>query len=139
MQTCTVSVVYGDAEIQGGPVEWQPTDGQLTRQARGGGGTGHGPVFDWIDESGSEPACVVCLTDCLTSYPDYIPPCSVLWAMTGNSNPRPSFDRVLSLDQPDRATLRAACPRRGSIGITFNRFPRGILHLCDFPSRKASL
>jgi len=122
-KACKVSVVYCDAEIQGEPVEWQPTDGPLTLLAMGGGGTGHGPVFDWIDESGSEPACVVCLTDCFTSYPYYIPPYPVLWAVTGNSNPRPPFGRVLSLDQPDSATLRAACPRRGRMGVTLNRFP----------------
>ena len=62
------------------------------------GGTDHGPVFDWIDEIGSEPACVARLTVCFTFYPDYIPPYPVLWAVTGNRNTGPPFGRVLSLD-----------------------------------------
>jgi predicted metal-dependent peptidase len=46
---------------------------------KGGGGTDFRPVFEWVEESQTEPACLIYLTDlCCHSYPappDY----PVLW------------------------------------------------------------
>jgi predicted metal-dependent peptidase len=47
--------------------------------ARGGGGTDHRPVFEWIAKSALEPELFVGLTDCASRYPDAAPGYPVVW------------------------------------------------------------
>ena len=52
--------------------------------ARGGGGTRFQPVFDWVDDQGIDPACLVYLTDLQCGdWPD-TPAYPVLWVSTSN-------------------------------------------------------
>jgi predicted metal-dependent peptidase len=72
-----VHVVYCDAAVQGiqefGPAE------PIQLQPKGGGGTDFCPVFQWVQENGIEPACLIYLTDlCCHSYPAP-PEYPVLW------------------------------------------------------------
>ncbi|MBM4396597.1 MAG: hypothetical protein FJ087_13030 [Deltaproteobacteria bacterium] len=46
---------------------------------RGGGGTDHRPVFDWIARAGLDPDLFVGLTDCQSRYPDAAPGYPVVW------------------------------------------------------------
>ncbi len=73
-------VVYCDAEIaENGTQEFLPGD-PLVYRPTGGGGTSFVPVFDWIEEQGIDPACVIYLTDCMGIYPKEEPGYPVLWA-----------------------------------------------------------
>lgn len=79
LHPCRVSVVYCDADIQH-VQEWEPADGPLVLEAKGGGGTSHCPVWDWLKKQEDEPACVVCLTDGYTNF-GADPGVPVLWAI----------------------------------------------------------
>jgi predicted metal-dependent peptidase len=46
---------------------------------RGGGGTDHCPVFDWIARSRIDPDLFVGLTDCASQYPSTAPRFPVVW------------------------------------------------------------
>jgi predicted metal-dependent peptidase len=92
-------VVYHDAAVQHVQT-WRSTDGPLVLEPKGGGGTSHVPVFDWITEQGLEPTCVVCLTDLYTEFPDRQPPAPVLWAVTGSSRIIPPFGERVAIGPP---------------------------------------
>jgi len=78
-----VTTLYCDSRINGEPVEWYPADGAFTLESRGGGGTDHRPIWDWLHAEGVDPTCVVCLTDGQTTFGSD-PGCPVLWALTGD-------------------------------------------------------
>jgi predicted metal-dependent peptidase len=54
--------------------------------ARGGGGTDHRPVFDWIVRAGVEPEMFVGLTDCASVYPATAPAYPVVWVTPMHSD-----------------------------------------------------
>lgn len=78
---CTLTILYHDDAICG-VQHWKSSDGPLVLEAKGGGGTSHLPVFDWIARSGDNPACLVCLTDMASVFPAS-PDYPVLWAAVG--------------------------------------------------------
>ncbi|QEL17771.1 vWA domain-containing protein [Limnoglobus roseus] len=87
---CVATVLYHDTEVQGVQT-WRSGDGPLVLAPVGGGGTAHACVFDWVDRHGVSPACVVCLTDLGTRFPDHPPAVPVLWAVVGDADPPPPF------------------------------------------------
>lgn len=94
-QPCAVKVVYCDSAVNK-VVEWEPSDGPLTLEAIGGGGTSHAPIWEWLKESGAAPECVVCLTDGYTSW-GRDPGLPVLWALTPGSTVEPPFGRTIRM------------------------------------------
>jgi predicted metal-dependent peptidase len=50
--------------------------------SRGGGGTDFRPPFDWIEQQGIKPACLIYLTDLYGPAPDAPPDYPVLWCCT---------------------------------------------------------
>lgn len=80
-----VTIVYGDAAVQH-VQEWRPGDGPLTLEAKGGGGTNHTHLWDWLKEQDEEPTFVICLTDGATDF-GTDPGVPVLWALTADCNP----------------------------------------------------
>jgi predicted metal-dependent peptidase len=92
----TLYVVYHDAKVQHVQM-WRSTDGPLALEPKGGGGTSHVPVFDWIDEQGLNPTCVVCLTDMYTEFPTFSPALPVLWIVLGDNPAIPPFGRRISI------------------------------------------
>lgn len=50
-------------------------------KAKGGGGTRFEPVFEWLEEQGIEPTCVVYLTDLEGSFGAQPPEYPVIWAV----------------------------------------------------------
>ena len=85
---CAATVLYHDTEVQK-VQHWQSRDGHLILDPVGGGGTSHGCVFEWLDRSGSSPACVICLTDLETRFPQSPPAVPVLWAVVGDNAATP--------------------------------------------------
>jgi predicted metal-dependent peptidase len=79
---CALTILYHDAQIQHVQT-WRSTDGPLMLELKGGGGTDHHVVFEWVAEQGVDPACLVCLTDLESSFPEEPPGYPVLWATVG--------------------------------------------------------
>jgi predicted metal-dependent peptidase len=93
---CTATIVYHDAAITH-MQEWAPADGPLVHKPKGGGGTSHVPVFDWVREHAQSPACIVCLTDLETEFPDAVPDVPVLWGVVGGNQSVPPFGRAVPI------------------------------------------
>ena len=73
----SVHVVYCDAAVQA-VQEFGPAD-PIQLEPKGGGGTDFRPVFEWVEENGVEPVCLIYLTDLFChSYPNP-PEYPVLW------------------------------------------------------------
>ena len=96
----TTHLVFCDARVQS-VKEFLPGDPIIFKPA-GGGGTNMMKIFEWVDEKGIEPACVVVLTDCYTPYEGEVPAYPVIWASTTKEenlgNNTPPFGEVLFLD-----------------------------------------
>jgi predicted metal-dependent peptidase len=88
---CRVVILYHDASVAS-VQEWQSSDGPLQLKPKGGGGTSHVCVFNWLKQHPEvDPACVVCLTDLYTEFPE-APDLPVLWCVhQGPSDPKPPF------------------------------------------------
>jgi predicted metal-dependent peptidase len=97
---CSVTIVYCDAAVQR-VQEWSSGDGDLKLYPVGGGGTSHVPVWEWLKTFDKEPACVVCLTDCLTAYGSD-PGVPVLWCCYDNKHAAPPFGRLVHIEKENR-------------------------------------
>jgi predicted metal-dependent peptidase len=91
-----VHVVYCDAAVQG-VQEFGPAE-PIQLEPKGGGGTDFRPVFQWVEENGIDPACLIYLTDLFChSYPSP-PEYPVLW-VTDSRRTAPFGETVeISLD-----------------------------------------
>ena len=77
VQPDVIHVVYCDAAVQN-VQEVVPPEAVVLSPA-GGGGTDFRPPFEWVEERGLSPACLIYLTDlCCRSYPQ-TPDYPVLW------------------------------------------------------------
>jgi predicted metal-dependent peptidase len=76
-----VYVLYFDAVVH--KVETYEAGQRIDLNPVGGGGTEFGPCFEWLDERGIWPQCLVFLTDLYGSFPPSPPSYPVLWASTG--------------------------------------------------------
>jgi hypothetical protein len=52
---CALTILYHDAQIQHVQT-WRSTDGPLMLEPKGGGGTDHHVVFEWVAEQGVDPS-----------------------------------------------------------------------------------
>ena len=96
-----VHVVYCDARVCHVD-EITPEDFPVKLEAHGGGGTRFAPVFDWVSDNDIEPACLVYLTDMISSDLATLedPGYPVLWAdICDDSNYRPPFGEHVVIDQ----------------------------------------
>jgi predicted metal-dependent peptidase len=91
-----VHVVYCDAAVQASQ-EFGPSE-PIDLKPQGGGGTDFCPVFEWVEENGIAPVCLIYLTDlCCHSYPP-VPQYPVLW-VTDSRRTAPFGETVrISLD-----------------------------------------
>ncbi len=65
----------------------------------GGGGTDFRPVFEWVENEGVDPACLVYLTDLECSlYPEIAPDYPVLWVQWGRAQHSVPFGEVVLID-----------------------------------------
>jgi predicted metal-dependent peptidase len=93
----TLTVLHHDARVQHAQT-WRSSDGPLVLEPRGGGGTDHAPVFEWVEQDGIEPACLVCLTDLHTHFPERTPSYPTLWCAVNNPHPQAPFGQVLPVE-----------------------------------------
>lgn len=73
-------VLYSDAKVHRCD-EFGPYD-PIELKPIGGGGTDFRPAFEWVDEHGVEPACMIYLTDLCGSFPEHPAEYPVLWVST---------------------------------------------------------
>jgi predicted metal-dependent peptidase len=93
---CSLTILYHDTAIRG-EQHWRSSDGPLTLEPVGGGGTSHECVFDWLERCDAPPSCVICLTDLETRFPRHRPDGPVLWAVIGGSRNEPPFGQVVRI------------------------------------------
>jgi predicted metal-dependent peptidase len=93
---CALTVLYHDAEVQK-VQHWRSGDGPLVLEPVGGGGTSHVCVFNWVEEQGLQPTCIVCLTDLFTEFPEVPSAMPVLWAVIGDNDAQPPFGLRVSV------------------------------------------
>ncbi len=88
-------LVVADAKVQ----ETVTLDGLPAflrrRKAKGGGGTDHRPVFQWITTERLQPDLFIGITDLHTTLPDRAPPYPVLWLCPLSHGPAP-WGRVIA-------------------------------------------
>ncbi len=93
---CQVTIIYHDSDVAH-IQKWSSTDGPLVLEPKGGGGTDHNPVFEWIARQEEQPTCLVCLTDMYSSFPKMAPDYPVLWASTTEGKKGP-WGQTLEVD-----------------------------------------
>jgi predicted metal-dependent peptidase len=74
-----LTILHHDSEVNHVQT-WKSSDGPLVLEPKGGGGTSHVPVFDWIEKNYKTPTLLVCLTDLASDFPARAPDYPVLWA-----------------------------------------------------------
>jgi predicted metal-dependent peptidase len=84
----SLTLLYHDSSVCHVQV-WKSSDGPLLLEPRGGGGTSHVPVFAWVEQSGMDPAALICLTDMYSQFPERAPTYPVLWASISEGIPAP--------------------------------------------------
>lgn len=93
---CSATIYYHDTMVVHTQT-WEPSDGDLVLEPKGGGGTSHRDVFARVERDDLEPVCVICLTDLATVFPESsaLP---TLWAVIGGCQTQPPFGQVVYLD-----------------------------------------
>lgn len=79
---CDVTILHHDSEVCS-VQHWTPADGKLVLAPKGGGGTSHRPIFQWIEDNVQEEiSALICLTDMYSDFPREAPEYPVLWCST---------------------------------------------------------
>ena len=92
MQPERVHVIYCDDEIHG--VDVFERGEPIVMAPKGYGGTDFRPVFDYVENEGIQPACLLYLTDMMGDFPAKAPDYPVLWGDTFGFCPEPWGERV---------------------------------------------
>jgi predicted metal-dependent peptidase len=81
---CKLTVLHHDTKVAH-VQEWNSADGPINLDPKGGGGTDHHCLFEWVEENCLDDiACMICFTDLYTSLPDAQPDYPVLFACTSD-------------------------------------------------------
>lgn len=93
-------ILTHDAEVQQVVGTLQVPEFLTSRKFKGGGGTSHEPVFDWLRAHRTTPDLFVGLTDLYSAYPAKKPPYPVLWCTPETHGDPPPWGRVVVI--PDK-------------------------------------
>jgi predicted metal-dependent peptidase len=85
-----VWIIYHDSKVQH-VQEWNPSDGKLILEPKGGGGSSFLDTWRWIAEQGIEPACILAFTDMQVEFGED-PGIPIMW-LTKNEQTEPPFGR----------------------------------------------
>lgn len=92
----SATVIECDAAIKG-VTEYEPESFPETLQLHGGGGTDFRPPFEWVEEQGVTPECLIYFTDLEGSFPAEAPPYPVLWVVYGPGNDVAPFGETVRI------------------------------------------
>lgn len=97
MNPCLIHLVYADMAVTGYE-EIGLEELNLSFKPKGGGGTDFTVVFDFVEEQGIHPFCLLFFTDmeCIR-FPIYTPSYPVLWIRIGNGGFTPPFGEVIDM------------------------------------------
>mgnify|MGYP005847078309 CR=1 FL=1 len=98
-------VVFCDSEIQK-VLEFddyevdEDTIIEIAKSIKGGGGTSHLPIFEYIEKNDITPDLLICLTDGYSEFPSYEPSYPVLFVLTKNhSENLPQWGEKIVLEE----------------------------------------
>jgi len=95
--TAELTCIVADAEVQA-VLKGDEIDEAIREQRfRGGGGTSHIPVFEYIESERLRPTVFVGLTDLETTLPDSAPPYPVLWVVS-NKRAKAPWGRIVVIN-----------------------------------------
>ena len=93
-----VHLLYCDRAVNKHQI-FSPWDLPLTLEAVGGGGTDFRPAFQWLDQRGLTPDCMIYLTDLeCRLYPAKAPGFPVVWVKTGTQGTQPPFGQIIAME-----------------------------------------
>lgn len=91
-----IYVVYCDSDVAG-VEEFTYADLPITANPKGGGGTSFSPVFEWVEDNGINPECLVYLTDMCCYEHGQQPGYPTMWVSTEKEYNDPPFGEVIVL------------------------------------------
>jgi predicted metal-dependent peptidase len=92
-----IDVLYCDTKIQGHE-QLEREDLPLKMNPVGGGGTDFRPVFEWVEQQGVGPCCLVYLTDLeCNRFSEHAPDYPVLWVQTGEHGQSVPFGEIVKM------------------------------------------
>jgi len=92
-----IDVLCCDREVQDHQ-QYDRQDLPLQIEPKGGGGTDFRPVFEWVENQGVNPCCLIYLTDLeCNRFPDDVPAYPVLWIQTGNNGYPVPFGEIVQM------------------------------------------
>jgi len=72
--------------VKSGPWVFEPWEEfQIPNKFKGGGGTEFSPIFDWVDQSDSQPDLLIYFTDAQGKIPEHEPHYPVIWLVKGKA------------------------------------------------------
>ena len=97
-----VILIMADADIQD-VIETKDILSALKDHGfKGGGGTSHVPVFNYLKDNGVFPDVMICFTDGYTEFPDQQPPFPTIWCMPEGTDVKVPFGMTVLIPQPDK-------------------------------------
>jgi predicted metal-dependent peptidase len=93
-----IDVVYCDTKIKGHEQFGREDLPLKLMNPVGGGGTDFRPVFDWVEQQGVQPRCLVYLTDLeCNRFSEHAPDYPVLWVQTGEHGQSVPFGEIVKM------------------------------------------
>jgi predicted metal-dependent peptidase len=92
-----ITVLIADAKIRQVVQARDLPEFLATSRMKGGGGTSHIPIFDWLEENRRRPDLFIGITDLYSRFPEAPPPYPVLWITQGRHGRAP-WGRVLEVN-----------------------------------------
>lgn len=97
-----VVLIMADADIQD-VVETKDILTALQEHGfKGGGGTDHVPVFDYLEKNAVYPDVLICFTDGYTNFPSKQPPFPTIWCLPDGCDVEVPFGLTVFIPQPDK-------------------------------------
>jgi predicted metal-dependent peptidase len=93
----TIRVIYCDYVVQSEEV-YESSDLPIKMEPCGGGGTSFVTAFEYVQNKGYNPACVIYFTDLCGAFPDKEPDMPVLWVTYGTDTKAP-FGVTIPMDE----------------------------------------
>jgi len=93
----TITLMYVDAKVHEPVEEYKTEDLPLTFKYKGGGGTDFRPAFDYIQEKGIDPACMIYLTDLYGDFPKEPPEYPVMWVSVSQRGNKAPFGETVEM------------------------------------------
>jgi len=97
-----VTLIMADADVQD-VIETKDILTALKEHGfKGGGGTSHVPVFNYLNDNAIRPDVMICFTDGYTEFPEQAPYFPVIWCMPEGTDVKVPWGMTVYIPQPDK-------------------------------------